>query len=79
MTGGLEPLLPSQRNDLLELMDDRYSKNATVMISQLPTDEWFGCVGDNTLADAIRDRQMHNAHRLEMKGESMRKRLAQVD
>lgn len=49
MTGGLEPLLPAQRNDLLELMDDRYGKNATVMISQLPTDEWYGCVGDNTL------------------------------
>nr|WP_279639317.1 IS21-like element helper ATPase IstB [Rahnella contaminans] len=76
---GLEPLHPSQRNDLLELMDDRYGKNATVMISQLPTDEWYGCVGDNTLADAILDRLMHNAHRLEMKGESMRKRLAQVD
>lgn len=78
---GLEPLQPPQRNDLLELMDDRYGKNATVMISQLPTDEWYGygCVGDNTLADAILDRLMHNAHRLEMKGESMRKRLAQVD
>lgn len=49
---GLKPLLPAHRNDLLELMDDRYSKNATVMISQLPTDEWYGCVGDNTLADA---------------------------
>ncbi|EAV2219224.1 ATP-binding protein [Salmonella enterica] len=76
---GLEPLLPAQRNDLLELMDDRYGKNATVMISQLPTDEWYGCVGDNTLADVILDRLMHNSHRLEMKGESMRKRLAQVD
>ncbi|HHG1353084.1 ATP-binding protein [Klebsiella michiganensis] len=76
---GLEPLLPAQLNDLLELMDDRYGKNATVMISQLPTDEWYGCVGDNTLADAILDRLMHNSHRLEMKGESMKKRLAQVD
>ncbi|WP_193764903.1 ATP-binding protein [Hafnia alvei] len=49
------------------------------MISQLPTDELYGCVGDNTLADAILNRLMHNSHRLEMKGESMRKRLAQVD
>lgn len=49
---GLEPLLPAQRNDLLELMDDRYSENAKVMISQLPTDEWYGCVGYNTQADA---------------------------
>lgn len=73
------PAWPSQRNDLLELMDDRYGKNATVMISQLLTDEWCGCVGDNTLADATLDRLMHNSHRLEMKGESMRKVLAQVD
>lgn len=76
---GPEPLQVSQRNDLLELMDDRYGKSATVMISQLPTEEWYGCVGDNMLADAILDRLMHNAHRLEMKGESMRKRQAQVD
>ncbi|EBO9763344.1 ATP-binding protein [Salmonella enterica] len=76
---GLEPLQATQRNDLLELMDDRYGKSATIMISQLPTEEWYGCVGDNTLADAILDRLMHNAQRLEMKGESMRKRLAQVD
>lgn len=69
----LEPLLPAQRNDLLELMDDRYGKNATVMISQLPTDEWYGCVGHYTLADAILDRLMHNSHQLEIKGESMRK------
>lgn len=61
------------RNDLLEIMDDKYGKNTTVMISQLPTDEWHGSVGENTLADAILDRLMHNAHRLEMKGESMRK------
>jgi DNA replication protein DnaC len=73
----LGPLLPAQR--ILELMDNRYGKNATVMISQLPMDEWYGCVGVNTLADAILDRLMHNSHRLEMKGESMRKRLAQVD
>lgn len=76
---GLEPLSPAHRNDLLEVMDDRYGKSATVMISQLPTEEWYGCVGDSTLADAILDRLMHNAHRLEMKGESMRKRQAQVD
>uniref|UniRef100_A0A6V7KR14 IstB-like ATP-binding domain-containing protein n=1 Tax=Bracon brevicornis TaxID=1563983 RepID=A0A6V7KR14_9HYME len=76
---GLEQLAGSQRNDLLELMDDRYGKTSTLVISQLPTDEWYGSVGDNTLADAILDRLMHNAHRLDMKGESMRKRLYQVD
>ncbi|WP_272876757.1 ATP-binding protein [Serratia symbiotica] len=57
----------------------RYGGNAAVMISQLPTDDWYGCVGDNTLADAILERLMHNSHRLEMKGESMRKSLAPVD
>ena len=76
---GLEALSSVHRNDLLEVMDDRYGKSATVMISQLPTEEWYGCVGDSTLADAILDRVMHNAHRLEMKGESMRKRRSQVD
>lgn len=75
---GLEPVQPAQCNDLLELMDDRYGKNATVMISQLPTDEWYGCVGDNTLADTILDRLIHNSHRLKMKRESMRKRSALV-
>lgn len=76
---GLEPLQAAHRNDLLELMDDRYGKSATIMISQLPTEEWYGCVGDNTLADAILDRLMHNAQRLDMKGESIRKRQAQLD
>ena len=78
---GLELLQAAHRNDLLELMDDRNGKSATVMISQLPTEEWYGCVEYNSLlaADAILDRLMHNAQRLDMKGESMRKRLAQVD
>lgn len=45
-----------------------------MVISQLPTEQWYGSIGDNTLADAILDRLMHNAHRLQLKGESMRKR-----
>ena len=71
---GLEPLKPAQRNDLLEIMDDRYTQSSTLVISQLPTDQWYDSIGDNTLADAILDRLMHNAHRLALKGESMRKR-----
>ncbi len=71
---GLEALKPAQRNDLLELMDDRHGRHSTVVISQLPTDQWYASIGDNTLADAILDRLMHNAHRLQLKGESMRKR-----
>jgi len=75
---GLEPLKPAQRNDLLEIMDDRHGVTSTVIISQLPTDQWYASIGDNTLADAILDRLMHNAHRLTLKGESMRKRLGQL-
>jgi len=70
---GLEPLKAAQRNDLMEIMDDRNGSSSTVMISQLPTDQWYQSIGDNTLADAILDRLMHNAHRIKLKGESMRK------
>jgi DNA replication protein DnaC len=70
---GLEPLSPAHRNDLMEIMDDRHGHAATLIISQLPTDQWYANIGDNTLADAILDRLMHNAHRLKLKGESMRK------
>ena len=71
---GLEPLTQAHRNDLLEIMDDRHGQSSTVVISQLPTEQWYESIGDNTLADAILDRLMHNAHRLQLKGESMRKR-----
>jgi len=75
---GLEKLNPAQRNDLMEIMDDRHGHTSTVMISQLPTDQWYTGIGDNTLADAILDRLMHNAHRLQLKGESMRKIMNQL-
>jgi DNA replication protein DnaC len=75
---GLETLNPAQRNDLLEIMDDRHGHTSTVMISQLPTDQWYAGIGDSTLADAILDRLMHNAHRLQLNGESMRKILGQL-
>lgn len=71
---GLEPLKASHRNDLLEIMDDRHGTLSTTLISQLPTDQWYHSIGDNTLADAILDRLMHHSHRLVLKGESMRKR-----
>ena len=57
----------------MEIMDDRYGESSTVMISQLPVSEWYDTIGDNTLADAILDRIVHNSHRLELGGESMRK------
>ncbi|MFK5894108.1 MAG: ATP-binding protein, partial [Pseudomonadota bacterium] len=76
---GLEPLKAAQRNDLMEIMDDRHGSTSTVMISQLPTDQWYQSIGDNTLADAILDRLMHNAHRITLKGESMRKKRLKID
>ncbi len=76
---GLEPLKAAQRNDLLEIMDDRHGSLATTMISQLPTDQWYHAIGDNTLADAILDRLMHNSHRINLKGESMRKMMTEME
>jgi DNA replication protein DnaC len=75
---GLEPLKPAHRNDLMEIMDDRHGHTSTLMVSQLPTDQWYSSIGDNTLADAILDRLMHNAHSLQLKGESMRKILGEL-
>ena len=72
---GLEPLTAATRNDLMEIMDDRYQQSATLIISQLPTEQWYDAMGDNTLADAILDRLMHNAHRMTLQGESMRKKM----
>lgn len=76
---GLEALNAAHRNDLMEIMDDRHGCASTLMISQLPTDQWHASIGDNTLADAILDRLMHNAHRIKLKGESMRKKQAMID
>lgn len=76
---GLEPLKAAQRNDLMEIMDDRHGSKSTVIISQLPTEDWHQSIGDNTLADAILDRLMHNAHRIKLKGESMRKKQLEID
>jgi len=75
---GLDALKPAERHDLMEIMDDRHGHTSTVMISQLPTDRWYASIGDNTLADAILDRLMHNAHRLQLKGESMRKIMGRL-
>ena len=72
---GLEPLQPAHRHDLLEILDDRHDNSSTIVISQLPTDQWYAAIGENTLADAILDRLMHNAHSLKLNGESMRKKL----
>jgi DNA replication protein DnaC len=70
---GLEKLTLSQRNDLLEIMEDRHGNKSTLITSQLPVTQWHKAIGDATLADAILDRLLHNAHKLKLKGESMRK------
>jgi DNA replication protein DnaC len=74
---GLEPLKAAQRNDLLEILDDRYDIASTTLLSQLPFDEWYHAIGDNTLADAILDRVMYQAHRIKLNGPTMRGREIQ--
>lgn len=65
-----------QRQDLLEVLDDRYRTSSTVVTSQLPIERWHEWIGDPTLADAILDRLVHNAHRIELTGPSVREELA---
>lgn len=75
---GLTPLNAEQRRDLLEIMDDRHGKGSTIVTSQVPVDHWHEVIGDPTIADAILDRLVHNAHRLVLKGESLRKQAART-
>ncbi len=70
---GLAPLGESGRRDLLEVLEDRVGRQATLVTSQLPLEHWHEAVGDSTLADAILDRIVHHAHRIQLKGGSMRK------
>lgn len=70
---GLVPPDGEQRRDLLEILDDRYKQRSTIVTSQLPTTHWHEHLNDATLADAILDRLLHNAVKLELKGESLRK------
>ena len=74
---GLKPLGPEQRHDLLEIVEDRYGRGATLLTSQVPVDRWHDLIGDPTLADAILDRIVHNAHRIQLQGESLRRKKAQ--
>jgi len=75
---GLEKLNLGQRNDVLELMEDRHGTRSTLITSQVPVLQWHDAIGDPTLADAILDRLLHNAHRLELHGESMRRLMSSV-
>ena len=73
---GLELLDAAARHDLLEILEERYGRRSTVITSQLPVDRWHEVVNDPTYADAILDRLVHNAHRVELSGESMRRTRA---
>jgi len=70
---GLCPFTDQNRRDFLEVLDDRYKKKSTIITSQLEVKRWYTAIGDSTLADAILDRVVHNAHRFELKGETLRK------
>jgi DNA replication protein DnaC len=72
----LAPLSEENRRDLLEVLEDRHDRRATIITSQLPLEHWHAAIGEPTLADAILDRLVHNAYKIVLKGESMRKRLA---
>lgn len=71
---GLAMFTASERRDMLEILEDRNGQGSTIVTSQLPVEHWHETIGDPTLADAILDRLVHNAHRLALAGDSMRKR-----
>jgi DNA replication protein DnaC len=71
---GLAPMADKERRDLLEIVEDRYGRRATLVASQLPVEHWHELIGDPTFGDAILDRLLHQAHRITLKGTSMRKK-----
>ena len=75
---GLMKLNAENRRDLLEVLEDRHGRRSTIATSQLPIEEWHAVIGDPTLADAILDRLVHNAYKINLRGESMRKRQAKL-
>lgn len=76
---GLAPLTQEQRHDFLEILEDRHELKSTLVTSQLPIEHWHEQIGDPTLADAILDRLVHSAHKIKLKGESMRKKKANLN
>lgn len=75
---GLATLSDENRRDLLEILEDRHDRRATIVTSQFPVEHWHEAIGDPTLADAILDRLVHNAYKVILKGDSMRKRRAKL-
>ncbi|TJW31038.1 MAG: AAA family ATPase, partial [Mesorhizobium sp.] len=73
---GTHSLTDQQRLDLLEIFEERYRRKSTLITAQLPIAQWHAMIGEPTIADAILDRIIHNAHRITLEGDSMRKRKA---
>ena len=71
---GLQPLDNQNRAAMMELIEDRHGRKSTIITSQLPVKEWYDIIGEKTVADAILDRLVHDAHRLEIDGDSMRRK-----
>jgi DNA replication protein DnaC len=71
---GLSHLEQQQRMDLMEIIEDRHASAATIIASQLPVASWYDVIGEETIADAILDRMVHTSYRIELKGESLRKK-----
>lgn len=76
---GLAPFVDTERHDLLEILEERHGRRSTLVTSQLPVSSWHAALADPTLADAILDRLVHNAYKLELNGESLRKGRAPID
>ena len=76
--GGLASRSDENRRDVLELLEDRHGRGATIVTSQFPVEHWHEALGNPTLADAILDRLLHNAYKMPLRGDSMRKRHAPV-
>lgn len=72
---GLTHLEKQQHMDLMEIIEDRHARKATIIASQLPVASWYAIIGEETIADAILDRLVHTSHRIELKGESLRKKV----
>jgi DNA replication protein DnaC len=72
---GLSHLDKQQQMDLMEIIEDRHNVSSTIIASQLPVGSWYEVIGEATIADAILDRLVHTSHRIELKGESLRKKL----
>lgn len=70
----LEPLADEARHDLFEILEERYNRRSTIVTSQLPVDRWHDVIGNPTHADAILDRLLHNAHRINLSGDSLRRK-----